>query len=484
MNIKLMEAFSRRMEDYIGPTRWAAMEDYLKSFPGYDPAEPSYFNFADDTEAFNTSSQIINDAKAAVAKREGSPAIDYILFRCAGTINAAAQNYNSAVRSTSANGDITGTSLKDYTGYLSEAFITLADQNGVIEHFDVSKYHSGDLMNSVNYYLSLEMKNVGRDLLAAEMGHGIKYDGARSQSVVGVDKATGKYINKATGAVISAEEAARLKKNADIRKMARFDSFDAPSSEGEDSSGASPADKIAAKYADFTGETGEFEDRVIADLDGSKELIQNWEDCCMDTEWTKKNNVKAELLRTLIEDELDGKVTDQITFINKYHLNKQTFRNYMGLSDRETYGGVTIRDILDDYEVNMVDLVSYIKENPDKRDVLLGMLPGGKLHEALKRYMANKRLQEAKKLRESTSSNMVSLSEDVKPYFESFKSAINEVITTVDWSETDGSDIKEILESTLKDGIDAHRNTWKFMAGSFDVGMNKFQKKIVCDILK
>ena len=36
MNIKLMEAFSNRMEEYIGPARWKKMEAYLSTFDHFD----------------------------------------------------------------------------------------------------------------------------------------------------------------------------------------------------------------------------------------------------------------------------------------------------------------------------------------------------------------------------------------------------------------------------------------------------------------
>lgn len=483
MNIRLMEAFSKEMAEYIGKVRWAKMEKYLSGFDYYTEASSKYFKFPDADEAFRVTKKIMEDAKAKKPEAQ-----DYILFRCAGMINTSSRKYNSAVlASGGAHTDITGTlnSFDGFVGYLSEAYLKLVEPEGVIEKFPLDRYSYGDLMDNVSARLGLELKNLGRKLNSFENNNGVNYDGVRSESVCRFDKETGKYYVRKSGKEVTKEEAEDLQHRADIRRMGKATSFDGTSTNdsNDDAGRGSSMDKLMADYADASGDNlGEFEDKVIEEMDGP-ELIENWKSCCMDMEWEKKNCIKAKLLKTLLDDMVAGRVTDQKSFIDKYHINKQTFRNYMGLTPRDVYDGVTIRDIVDDYEVDISELVKYMQENPSKKDVLLDMLPGERLHEALKRYM-HKRLVESRKLRESTANNMVSLSEDVLPYFESFKEAINEAIATVDWSETDGTDLKEILESTLKDGIDAHKNTWKFMAGALDVGMNKFQKKMVCDILR
>lgn len=483
MNMRLLEAFSDSMEKYIGPANWKKMEEYLSGFDYFDETASSYFSFPNSDAAFKVSKKIIEDAKALVSEGKNGPAINYILYRCAGIINTSGRAYNSLKAGTTAVNDITGTGLNNFVGYISEAYLRLVEPNGVIDHFDLSKYSYGDLMNNVSARLGDELKNVGRKLLASELNNGVNYDGVRSKSVVTYDKDTGKYYNKKTGKEITSEEAKELQAKADIRRMAKTKSFDNTSNEdyNDDKGAGSSMDKLVSEYADATGDNlGEFEDDVIAKLDGP-EIVEDWKNCCMDSEWKKKDNIKAKLLRTLIEDVLDGTFNGQKEFYEKYHLNKQTARNYIGLTDRETYPGVTIKDILEDYlgDDGLEKLIGYIKENPEKRDVLLSLLPGGKLHEALVRYMAN-----LKKIREATeAAPSIKLSEDVKPYYESFKSAINEAITTVDWTETNGDDVKQILESKLKDGIAAHKNTWKFMAGAFDFGMNKLQRKVVCDII-
>ncbi len=481
MNIKLMEAFSNRMEEYIGPARWKKMEAYLSTFDHFDAERATFFDFPNDQEAFKVTKKIMEDAKALVAESKGGPALDYILFRCAGIINSSGQALNKT-RSASLANDVTGTGYGEFIGYISEAYIMLAEPTGVIDKFPLDKYSYGDLMNNVSARLGLELKNKNRDLMAQEHSNGVNYDGVRTASVVKFDKATGKYYDKKTGEEVTEEEAKELQSKANIRRMHRAKSFDGTDTNdyNDDKGQGSSMDKLMADYASASGDNlGEFEDRIVDELGGS-DIVNNWEDCCMDSEWTKKDNIKAKILKTLINDMVEGKVSDQKTFISMCGLNKQTFRNYMGLTDRETYPGVTIPDILDDYEVDITELVKYLKDNPSKKDAMLSLLPGEKLHEALKRYMNKKRIQESKK----STSDVISLNEDAKMYFESFKSAIKEAVSKVDWTETDGSDVKTILESTLKDGIDAHKNTWKFMAGTFDVGMTKLQKKIVCEALK
>ena len=485
---KLFEAFSLSMEKYIGDANWKKMEEYLSKFPYFDKEKSSYFSFPDDAAAFEVSTQIIKDAKALVAEGKGGPALNYILYRCAGIINTSGRKYNAARNSSVVHLDITGTGFSEFIGYISEAYIKLAEIGGVVDKFPLEKFTYGDLINNISARLGDELKNIGRDLMAQEHSNGVNYDGVRSKSVVTHDKDTGKYFIKATGEEIDADTAKDLQAKANIRRMARAKSFDGTDTNdyNDDSGVGSSMDKLVSEYADATGDNlGEFEDELIKNLDGPQ-IIEDWKNCCMDTEWTKKNNIKAELLKTVLDDAVSGTYTNQIDFINKYHLNKQTFRNYMGLSDKKTYPGVSVRDILDDYEVEVDELIKYIKDHPEKKDAILGLLPGGRLHEALIRYMENR-----KKLQEAAAANAlreaelcVKLSEDVKPYYDSYKATIEEAIATIDWSETDKNGVAEFFESNLKDGIAAHRNTWKFMTNTFDWGLNKFQKGIITEALK
>lgn len=68
-----------------------------------------------------------------------------------------------------------------------------------------------------------------------------------------------------------------------------------------------------------------------------------------------------------------------------------------------------------------------------------------------------------------------------KAYCDSFNEAI-ENLYCVDWSETDGSDVKQILATYLKDGIKKNVDLWlKLLEGRSD--LNVFQKQLIREIL-
>lgn len=68
-----------------------------------------------------------------------------------------------------------------------------------------------------------------------------------------------------------------------------------------------------------------------------------------------------------------------------------------------------------------------------------------------------------------------------KAYCDSFNEAI-ENLYCVDWSETDGSDVKQILATYLKDGIKKNADLWlKLLESRSD--LNRFQKQVIREIL-
>ncbi len=68
-----------------------------------------------------------------------------------------------------------------------------------------------------------------------------------------------------------------------------------------------------------------------------------------------------------------------------------------------------------------------------------------------------------------------------KAYCDSFNEAI-ENLYCVDWSETDGSDVKQILATYLKDGIKKNADLWlKLLESRSD--LNVFQKQLIREIL-
>lgn len=68
-----------------------------------------------------------------------------------------------------------------------------------------------------------------------------------------------------------------------------------------------------------------------------------------------------------------------------------------------------------------------------------------------------------------------------KAYCDSFNEAI-ENLYSVDWSETDGSDVKEILQIYLKDGIRKNKDLWlELLEKRSD--LNKFQKQLIAKYL-
>lgn len=68
-----------------------------------------------------------------------------------------------------------------------------------------------------------------------------------------------------------------------------------------------------------------------------------------------------------------------------------------------------------------------------------------------------------------------------KAYCDSFNEAI-ENLYCVDWSETNGSDVKQILATYLKDGIKKNADLWlKLLESRSD--LNRFQKQVIREIL-
>lgn len=68
-----------------------------------------------------------------------------------------------------------------------------------------------------------------------------------------------------------------------------------------------------------------------------------------------------------------------------------------------------------------------------------------------------------------------------KAYCDSFNEAI-ENLYCVDWSESDGSDVRQILAIYLKDGIRKNRDLWlKLLESRSD--LNGFQKQVIKEIL-
>ena len=54
-----------------------------------------------------------------------------------------------------------------------------------------------------------------------------------------------------------------------------------------------------------------------------------------------------------------------------------------------------------------------------------------------------------------------------------------EQLATINWSETDGSDVEFVLEYTLKDGIKAHKNLWLKLVDSSEYHLNLFQRTLI-----
>ena len=65
---------------------------------------------------------------------------------------------------------------------------------------------------------------------------------------------------------------------------------------------------------------------------------------------------------------------------------------------------------------------------------------------------------------------------------QSFKKAVEDLYT-VNWSETDGSDVEKILKDNLLGGISTHRDYWLELVEK-ETSLNKFQKDMLKKIIK
>ncbi|MBO6105636.1 MAG: hypothetical protein J6O99_07040 [Methanobrevibacter sp.] len=60
---------------------------------------------------------------------------------------------------------------------------------------------------------------------------------------------------------------------------------------------------------------------------------------------------------------------------------------------------------------------------------------------------------------------------------QSFKKALEE-LNTVDWTETDGSDVEKILKDNLLGGISVHKGYWLDLVEK-ETSLNQFQKYVL-----
>lgn len=65
---------------------------------------------------------------------------------------------------------------------------------------------------------------------------------------------------------------------------------------------------------------------------------------------------------------------------------------------------------------------------------------------------------------------------------QSFKKAVEDLYT-VNWSETDGSDVEKILKDNLLGGISTHRDYWLELVEK-ETSLNRFQKDMLKKIIK
>lgn len=65
---------------------------------------------------------------------------------------------------------------------------------------------------------------------------------------------------------------------------------------------------------------------------------------------------------------------------------------------------------------------------------------------------------------------------------QSFKKAVEDLYT-VNWSETDGSDVEKILKDNLLGGISIHRDYWLELVEK-ETSLNRFQKDMLKKIIK
>lgn len=77
---------------------------------------------------------------------------------------------------------------------------------------------------------------------------------------------------------------------------------------------------------------------------------------------------------------------------------------------------------------------------------------------------------------------MFEIGVDMKELKQSFAKAVEELYA-VDWSETDGKDVENILNENLKDGIAAHKDFWMVLLYSGEFVFNMFQKVIISNII-
>ena len=61
--------------------------------------------------------------------------------------------------------------------------------------------------------------------------------------------------------------------------------------------------------------------------------------------------------------------------------------------------------------------------------------------------------------------------------YKSFKKALEELYT-VDWTETDGSDVENILKNNLLGGISVHKGYWLELVEK-ETSLNQFQKYVL-----
>lgn len=64
---------------------------------------------------------------------------------------------------------------------------------------------------------------------------------------------------------------------------------------------------------------------------------------------------------------------------------------------------------------------------------------------------------------------------------QSFKKALSDLYT-VDWTETDGSDVEKILKDNLLGGISVHKGYWLDLVEK-ETSLNKFQKEMLKSII-
>ncbi len=388
--IKLEEAFfNGNFSQFIGKENFEAVKKYLSQFQEYNPQdERTLMSFTDDQKALQVTKKIILDAKAEIANGKVGPAFNYIFIRCASSIITHFKTYAAMRRDTIVHLDVTGTG--DFSGYVNAAYDFISDD---ITKMDLSKFYKGDILNNFNYYESLNLSNLDRELLQDEHSNGVNYDGYRSTSVYKYDQDTGKFYDRMTGKEITRAQAMAMQAKANPRYSNRFTSLD-DTSTNEDSE-YSRADALMDQHSKYTGNNlDSFEDTIVDSLSGT-DIMEDWKECCADPRWAAKNNFSASLFKTLLHDMIHNTATEQKQFIDSCGLNKMTFRNYMGLSDGYPKEK-TIPGILEDYGIKVHDLVKYIVEHPDEENSILALLPGEKLHEALLRYLFRKALRESR----------------------------------------------------------------------------------------